>query len=93
MSTLFSTMAECTRAMCPMVTSAPMSVGSFSSVWTIELSCTFERSPISIRSMSPRRTVPNQTDAPECTVTSPMSTAVGATNASRAMRGRFPRYA
>ena len=42
--------------------------------------------------MSPRRTVPNHTDAPDATVTSPMSTALGAMNASAATRGRFPRY-
>src|SRR2546428_306137 len=82
---------ECTSALCPIVTSGPTNVGSPSSVWMVELSWTFVRSPITIRSISPRRTVPNHTDAPLCTVTSPMSTAVGATNASGATFGIFPR--
>jgi hypothetical protein len=57
----------------------------------VELSWTFERSPMTMRSMSPRNTVPNHTDAPLSTVTSPMRTAVGAMNASGATFGSLPR--
>src|SRR5436305_745000 len=90
MRTLFSMTLECTSALCPMVTSSPTIVGSFSSVWMVELSCTFDRAPISMRSMSPRSTVPNHTDACSWSVTSPMSTAVGATNAVGCTGADFP---
>ena len=45
--------------------------------WTLALRCTM------IGAMSPRRTTPYQMLAPSSTVTSPISTAVSATNAVR----------
>jgi hypothetical protein len=43
--------------------------------------------------MSPRTVALNQTEAPEAISTSPMTLAVGATHASGATTGRFPRKA
>ena len=45
----------------PDVQFLPMVRGKPMSVWQVELSCTLELSPISIHSLSPRSTAPNQT--------------------------------
>jgi hypothetical protein len=46
--------------------------------------------PTEIRSTSPRSTAPYQTLAPAASVTSPMTEAVGATNASSSTLGCLP---
>ena len=51
----------CSMAMWPMVQSSPMVSGKPGSVWSTQPSCTFERAPITIGSLSPRSTLPNQT--------------------------------
>lgn len=76
----------------PRVTSAPMMVGPSASVWITQLSCTLVRGPMRTCDMSPRTVAPNHTDAPEAISTSPMTLAVGATQASAATTGDFPRY-
>ena len=76
--------------MWPTVTFAPTIVGSSSAQWMTQLSWTLEPAPITIASLSPRRTAPNQIEAPACTVTSPIRTAVGAMNASSATCGVLP---
>jgi len=65
----------------PIVTSVPMIVRLFSETCRTALSCTLLRAPIRIGPLSPRITAPNQMLADSATSTSPMSTAVGATNA------------
>ena len=50
--------------MWPMVQPAPMVSGKPMSVWQTQLSCTFEPSPTTIGSLSPRSTALNQTEAP-----------------------------
>ena len=77
-------------AMWPIVTFSPTIVGRSSAQWITQLSCTLEPAPITIALLSPRRTAPNQMRAPGETVTSPISTAVGATNASSATCGVLP---
>jgi hypothetical protein len=72
------------------VTFAPTIVGSPSAVWTTALSWMQDPSPTRIRSKSPRSTAPNQTLVSGPSTTSPMSVAVGATNASAAMSGSLP---
>ena len=76
--------------MWPIVTFAPTTVGRSSAQWMTQLSWTLEPSPMTIALLSPRRTAPNQIEAPASTVTSPISTAVGATYASSAICGVLP---
>ena len=75
----------------PTVTRAPTRQGRFSSTWTTDPSWMFESSPISIPApaMSARRTQLYQTLAPLRTVTRPMTTAPGATQAPSSMVGRL----
>src|SRR2546425_2326824 len=62
-----------------MVTRSPIVAGIPRSTCTTTLSWTFESRPTTIESKSPRSTAPCQTLAPSSTVTSPTSTALGAT--------------
>src|SRR5437870_7952549 len=68
-----------TTAAWPTVTLAPKVAGRPRSTCTTTLSWTFESRPTTIESKSPRSTAPCQTLAPSSTVTSPTSTALGAT--------------
>jgi hypothetical protein len=70
-----------------------MTVGEPSSVCMTQLSCTLVPDPMRTPAMSPRTVALNQTEAPEAISTSPMTLAVGATHASGATTGRFPRKA
>ena len=51
-------------------------------MWQTQLSCTFEPSPTTIGSLSPRRTALNQTEAPFASSIRPESRAPGATQKS-----------
>src|SRR3989440_6139201 len=62
-----------------MVTRAPKVAGMPRSTCMTTLSWTFESRPTTMESKSPRSTAPCQTLAPSSTVTSPTSTALGAT--------------
>src|SRR5438309_8335929 len=68
-----------TTAAWPTVTRAPKVAGMPRSTCTTTLSWTFESRPTTIESKSPRSTAPCQTLAPSSIVTSPTSTALGAT--------------
>src|SRR2546422_6814425 len=63
----------------PTVTRPPMVAGMPRSTCTTTLSWTFESRPTTIESKSPRSTAPCQMLAPSSTLTSPTSTALGAT--------------
>ena len=62
----------------PMVQSSPISSGNPRSVCITQPSCTFERAPIVIHSLSPRSTEPNHTLASSSRRTRPMIVASGA---------------
>ncbi len=80
---LFSpTVQPWSSAICPMVQPAPMVSGKPMSVWQTQLSCTFEPSPTTIGSLSPRSTALNQTEAPALSTIRPLSCAPGATQKS-----------
>ena len=66
-------------ALCPTVTPLPTVSGKPGSVWSVQLSWMLVRSPISIHSLSPRSTAPNQRLAPALILTLPMTIAVSAT--------------
>ena len=70
-------MQPCRIAMWPMVQSGPMVSGKPWSVWQTQLSCTFEPSPTTIGSLSPRSTALNQTEAPFASTIRPESRAPG----------------
>ena len=52
--------------MWPTVTFSPTIVGRSSAQWMTQLSCTLEPAPMTIELLSPRRTAPNQIEAPAC---------------------------
>ena len=56
-----SSVQPCRMTLWPTVQFLPIVSGKPRSVWQVELSCTLEPSPISIHSLSPRNTAPNQT--------------------------------
>ena len=74
----------------PTVTPAPTTTGNPISVCSTALSCTFERGPTTIGSMSPRSELPNQIPASAPSVTRPVTRAVSATQAVTSMAGRTP---
>src|SRR5579875_1936932 len=87
-----SSTAPWTMHRCATVARGPISVVTPGFVWMTVPSCTFARSRTTIGPSSPRSTAPYQTDAPDSIVTSPMSVAVAAMNASSATTGRLPSY-
>ncbi len=60
------------------------------SVWQTLASCTLDPAPISISSLSPRSTAPNQTLAPSPRRTLPISAASGAAQDPGAISGSIP---
>src|SRR5206468_12252671 len=74
----------------PTVEPAPISVPPRGVTWTTEQSCTLAPRRTTIGLKSPRRTALYQTDARSSIVTSPTTTAVGATNAVGCTFGRLP---
>lgn len=64
-------MQPCRNAMCPIVQSSPIVSGKPGPVCETDPSCTFERAPTVISSLSPRRTGPNQTLASSSSLTLP----------------------
>ncbi len=73
-----SSVQPCRMTLWPTVQFFPIVSGKPRSVWQVELSCTLEFSPISIHSLSPRNTAPNQTLALLRRRTLPMTVAVSA---------------
>ena len=86
-----SSTAPCTTHWWATVAPRPISVVTSGGQCSTEPSCTLARSRTTIGPQSPRSTAPYQIEAPDSTLTSPMSVAVGATNASSAIVGRLPR--
>src|ERR1700726_1034444 len=76
--------------MCATVAPGPMSVGTPGGAWSTDPACTLAPARITTGAESARTTVLNHTDAPASTVTSPISTAVGAMNASGCTFGDVP---
>jgi hypothetical protein len=72
-----STVQACRIARWPTVTSLPTRVGRSSARWTMLPSWMFEPSPISMKLMSPRRTLMGQTLLCAASRTSPITTACG----------------
>jgi hypothetical protein len=71
----------------PTVTPGPISTGSAALTWTTEQSWTLAPARMTIGAVSPRTTALYQMDALASTMTSPMTTAVGAMNAPGSTRG------
>ena len=69
----------CSMTMWPIVQSAPMLIGKPGSVCSTDPSWMFEPRPMTIGSLSPRMTLPNQTLASSSMVTLPSTTALSAT--------------
>ncbi len=65
----------------PTDTPSPRSTGLPLSTWNAQLSCTFDRAPIVIGSLSARSTAPYQMLAPSPITTDPARVALGATHA------------
>ncbi len=74
-----STVQPCRIALCPTPHRSPMVHGNPASTWTMVPSWMLVWAPITIGAMSPRRTEVYQTLDSGPRVTSPMTTAVGAT--------------
>ncbi len=89
-STLSPIVAPCTTAPWPMDTPSPRLTGRPASTWNAQLSCTLQRAPMVIGSLSARITAPYQMLAPAPMVTAPTSVALGATHASSSTCGVFP---
>ena len=76
---LFSAMVQpCSTTACPIVQLAPTTSGKPMSVCSKQFSCTFEPSPISTHSLSPRSVEPYQILASRLSRTLPMTIAVSA---------------
>ena len=73
-----SMVQPCRMTLWPTVQFLPITMGKPRSVWQVEPSCTLAPSPISIHSLSPRSTAPNQTLAPGFRRTRPITVAVSA---------------
>src|SRR5437870_13792410 len=74
----------------PTVEPAPISVPPRGVTWTTAQSCTLAPRWTTIGLKSPRSTALYQTEARSSIVTSPMTTAVGATNAVGGLLGLLP---
>lgn len=85
-----SMVQPCSTALCPIETRSPIVIGNPKSTWTEQLSCTLLPAPTTIGPQSARSTAPYQTLAPGCSVTSPTTTAIGATKHSSSTTGRWP---
>ena len=75
---LSPTMQPCSMTLWPITQLAPITIGNPGSVCSVALSWICERSPISIHSLSPRSTAPNQMLEWLFIRTRPISTAVSA---------------
>src|SRR5262245_62895034 len=82
--------APCTTEVWPMVAPGPISTECAGVTWTTAQSWTLAPRRTTMGAKSARSTALYQTDAFSSTVTSPTSTAVGATNAVGCTRGVFP---
>ncbi len=89
-STSSSITQPCSTALWPTETRAPTVSGKPGSVWTLQLSWMLLSGPSVMGPQSARSTAWYQTLEPGASVTSPMTTEVGATNASTSMSGSLP---